>query len=204
MRSEFKYIFIYSTFLYFLLLLAACSSTRTLVVLLPEENSSSKGAVVVGQGSEATVLDTPMMAANVDNRGRVKTKIITQKEVDKHFSAALAATPPKPISFTLYFEIGSTVVLDISKDTLEELFEEVAKRQAVEVQITGHTDTVGAMSDNDLLSTQRAESIKEMLISRGLKSNFIRAVGRGERELLVSTPDDIHETENRRVEVIVR
>jgi outer membrane protein OmpA-like peptidoglycan-associated protein len=85
-----------------------------------------------------------------------------------------------------------------------ELFEEVAKRQAVEVQITGHTDTVGTIPDNDTLSAQRAESIKEMLISRGLQSNFVRAVGRGEREPLVSTPDNVPEILNRRVEVIVR
>jgi OOP family OmpA-OmpF porin len=204
MRSEQKLIFKCSAFFCLVLLIAACSSTRTLVVLLPDENNSAKGAVVVGQGSETTVLDTPMMAAKVDNRGRVKTEKITQKEVEKDFSAALAAMPPKPISFVLYFETGSTVVLDISKETLEGLFEEVAKRQAVEVQITGHTDTVGTKSDNDRLSTQRAESIKEMLIYRGLRSNFVRAVGRGERELLVSTLDNVHETKNRRVEVIVR
>ena len=29
-----------------------------------------------------------------------------------------------------------------------------------------------------------------MLVERGLKSNFIRAVGRGEREPLVPTPDE--------------
>ena len=204
MRLKLNIIAQYSVLFCLLLLMAACSSTRTRVVLLPEENSSSKGSVVVGEGSSATVLDTPMTAADVDNSGRVKTKNVTQEEVEKDFSAALAATPPKPISFTLYFETGSTVVLDISKDTLEELFKEVANRQAVEVQITGHTDTVGRMTDNDLLSTQRAEVIKEMLISRGLQSNFIRAVGRGERELLVQTPDNVHETKNRRVEVIVR
>jgi len=204
MRSDQKLIFKCSAVFCLVLLIAACSSTRTLVVLLPDENNSAKGAVVVGEGSTATVLDTPMMAANVDSRGRVKTENVTQKDVEKDFSAALAATPPKPISYTLYFETGSTVVLDISRYALVELFEEVAKRQAVEVQITGHTDTVGTTSDNDRLSTQRAESIKEMLITRGLMSNFIRAVGRGERELLVSTPDNVPETKNRRVEVIVR
>ena len=204
MRAGQSNILKWFTFFCLFVLMAACSGTRTLVVLLPDENDNAKGAVVVGQGSTATVLDTPMTAAQVDNRGRIKKENITPQAVEKDFSAALAATPPEPISFTLYFETGSTVVLDVSIDTLEKLFEEVAKRQAVEVQITGHTDTVGTTSDNDRLSTQRAETIKEMLISKGLRSNFIRAVGRGERELLVSTPDNVHETKNRRVEVIVR
>ena len=204
MRPEQKKIFKCAAFFCLLLLMAACGSTRTMVVLLPDENSSAEGAVVVGQGSTTTVLNTPMTVAKVDTSGRVKKENITQTEVEENFSVALAATPPKPISFTLYFETGSTVVLDISRNTLEQLFEEVAKRQAVEVQITGHTDTVGTLTDNDRLSAERAESIKEMLIFRGLKSNFIRAVGRGERELLVPTPDDVHEPKNRRVEVIVR
>jgi outer membrane protein OmpA-like peptidoglycan-associated protein len=204
MRLKLNIIAQYSALFCLLLLLAACSSTKTRVILLPEENSTSKGAVVVGEGSSATVLDTPMTAVEVGSSGRVKRENVTQEEVEKDFSAALAATPPKPISFTLYFETGSTVVLDISKETLEHLFEEVARRQAVEVQITGHTDTVGTIDDNDKLSAQRAETIKEMLISRGLQSNFIRAVGRGERELLVRTPDNVQETKNRRVEVIVR
>jgi outer membrane protein OmpA-like peptidoglycan-associated protein len=85
-----------------------------------------------------------------------------------------------------------------------ELFAEVAKRQAVEVQVTGHTDTLGKESDNDRLSEERAQAIREMLIAQGLKSNFIRAVGRGERELLIPTPDNVREPRNRRVEVIVR
>ena len=204
MKSEQKNIFKWSTiFCLLCLMVSGCGTTKTLVVLLPDENGA-KGAVAIGQGGTTTVLDTPMTAAKVGTSGRLKKEEVTQAEVEKDFSAALAATPPKPISFTLYFEEGSTVVLDDSKDMLATLFEEVAKRQAVEVQITGHTDTVGATSDNDRLSTQRAEAIKEMLISKGLKSNFIRAVGRGERDLLVLTPDNVLEPRNRRVEVIVR
>lgn len=204
MRSERKKNIKWSAIFCLLLLTAVgCSSTKTLVVLLPDDNSPN-GAVAIGQGNTTTVLDKPMTAARVGPDGRVNKENITQEDVEKDFSKALAAIPPKPVSFTLYFEESTTVVLDSSKDTLEKLFEEVAKRQAVEVQITGHTDTVGATFDNDQLSIQRAETIKEMLISKGLKSNFIRAVGRGERELLISTPDNVEEPRNRRVEVIVR
>jgi len=38
----------------------------------------------------------------------------------------------------------------------------------------------------------------------GLHASFIRAVGRGEREPLIPTPDEQAEPRNRRVEVIVR
>jgi len=186
-----------------LFLTASCSSTKALIVLLPDENHVHS-AVDISQGDGVTVLDTPMTAARVDNRGRVEKEAITEAEVEKNFGEALATLPPEPISFTLYFEEGSTVLLEDSKNTLLELFAEVAKRQAVEVQVTGHTDTLGKESDNDRLSEERAQAIKEILIAQGLKSNFIRAVGRGSRELLIPTPPNVREPRNRRVEVIVR
>ena len=185
------------------LLVASCSSVKTFVVLLPEESGASS-AVTVGEGSRATVLDTPMTAATVDDGGNIGKRAITPEEVKQTFGAALAAQPPKPISFTLYFPTGSTEVTAESQPVLEALLAEVAKREAVEVQVTGHTDRVGTDADNDRLSLERAQAVLAMLIQRGLKTTFIRAVGRGERELLVPTPDEQPEPKNRRVEVIVR
>ena len=185
------------------LLLAACSTTKTLVALLPEESDTS-GAVNLGEGARAVVLDAPLTIAIVDTRGNIDKKAVTQEEIQRTFGEALAAQPPKPLSFTLYFSIASTEVTPESQPILEALLAEVAKRQAVEVQVTGHTDRVGTDANNDRLSLERAEAVRDMLVQRGLKSNFIRAVGRGEREPLIPTPDDQPELRNRRVEVIVR
>jgi outer membrane protein OmpA-like peptidoglycan-associated protein len=185
------------------LLLVACSTTKTLVVLLPEE-SGAAGAVTVGEGASAAVLDAPLTAATVDARGNIDKAAVTPEEVQRTFGEALAAQPPKSLSFTLYFDTGSTQVTPESQPMLEELFAEVAKRDAVEVQVTGHTDRVGADASNDQLSLERAQAVRDMMIQRGLKTSFIRAVGRGEREPLIPTPDEQPEPRNRRVEVIIR
>ena len=185
------------------LLLAACSTTKTLVALLPEESGTS-GAVNLGEGARAVVLDAPLTIATVYTRGNIDKKAVTQEEIQRTFGEALAAQPPKPLSFTLYFSIASTEVTQESQPILEALLAEVANRQAVEVQVTGHTDRVGTDANNDRLSLERAEAVRDMLVQRGLKSNFIRAVGRGEREPLIPTPDEQPELRNRRVEVIVR
>jgi outer membrane protein OmpA-like peptidoglycan-associated protein len=145
-----------------------------------------------------------MTAATVDNSGNVQRTLLSQEEIQKTFGEALAAQPPKSVSFLLYFDTGSTEVTQDSRSTLEALFAEVARRQAVEVQVTGHTDRVGTDASNDRLSLERAQAVREMLVQRGLKASFIRAVGRGEREPLVPTPDEQPEPRNRRVEVIVR
>src|SRR5262249_34177686 len=118
------------------LLLAACSTTKTLVVLLPEESGTS-GAVSVGEAAPTAVLDAPLTSATVDARGNVDKATVTQEEVQRTFGQALAAQPPNPLSFTLYFSTASTEVTPESQPILEALFAEVAKRQAVEVQVTG-------------------------------------------------------------------
>ena len=185
------------------LFVSGCATANTFVVLLPEEGGAPS-AVTVGNDSQRAVLDKPYSTATVDTRGGVETKTITAEEANRMFADALAAQPPQPISFTLYFETNSLEVTPSSRPALEALFAEVAKRQAVEVQVTGHTDRVGSEADNDRLSLQRAEAVRTMLIQRGINSNFVRAVGRGEREPLIPTPDEQAEPRNRRVEVIVR
>ena len=73
-----------------------------------------------------------------------------------------------------------------------------------EVQITGHTDTVGSDDSNDRLSYERAVEIRAELVKQGLPVAAAKVTGRGERELLVQTADGVSEQANRRVEVILR
>ena len=184
-------------------LLSACSTTKELVVLLPGEDGPV-GAVAIEVQQHTTILDAPLAAAKIDTQGRVKKDKLTEEEVRQTFAQALADQPPKALSFILYFFEKSTDIVPDSRAILAALLAQVAQRQAVEVQITGHTDRVGKVEDNDRLSIERAEAIRDVLIKNGLHASFIRAVGRGEREPLIPTPDEQAEPRNRRVEVIVR
>jgi outer membrane protein OmpA-like peptidoglycan-associated protein len=184
-------------------LLSACSTTKELVVLLPEEDGQV-GAVAIEAKQRTTILDAPLAAAKIDTQGHVKKDRLTEEEVRQTFASALAAQPPKPVSFILYFLANSMEIVPSSQAILEAILTEVARRQAVEVQITGHTDRVGSVADNDRLSQVRAEAVRDMLVQNGLQASFIRVVGRGEREPLIPAPDEQPEAQNRRVEVIVR
>jgi OmpA-OmpF porin, OOP family len=186
------------------LCLAACSSTNTTVILLPEKDGRAT-SVKLGEGTNSIVLDKPLAAAIVDTNRAVKQIDMTLEEVNRMFAEALAAQPPEPIKFTLYFVAGGTDLTADSQPYVDAIINEVAKRQAVEVVITGHTDRVGSLADNDRLSLQRAEALLKLLIQRGMKADsFKRTVGRGEREPLIPTADEVAEPRNRRVEVIIR
>ncbi|HEY5867355.1 MAG TPA: OmpA family protein [Candidatus Tectomicrobia bacterium] len=173
-------------------------------MLLPGENGPV-GAVAIAEPQRTSLLATPLGAAKIDTRGRVTQGTITQEEVNRTFAHALAAQPPKSLKVILYFMENSTEIASESRADLADLLTEVARRQAIEVEITGHTDHLGQAAMNDRLSQERAEAMRAILMQNGLQTSFIRTVGRGDREPLIPPqPGQKSEPRNRRVEVIVR
>jgi outer membrane protein OmpA-like peptidoglycan-associated protein len=186
--------------------LGACAPKANLVVVLPEEGGHVGGVVVKDrQGATQEVLDKAYAAAGARaGSSNVQPVTVDQAEVEGIFATALAAQPIPPAKFILYFEPGSDVLTADSKGAFEGVFQDVARRKAAEIVATGHTDTRGDLAYNDQLSRQRAEMVRGLLIARGIPPEDIVIEGRGERELLVSTPDETDEPRNRRVVVTVR
>lgn len=185
-------------------LAAGCASVPAdTVVLLPHADGTT-GAVVVKQGNQEVVLDTPYASAQSGSNGAPTTGRESEESVRKQFGAALAAQPPAPVSFTVYFLIGSDEFTEESKATVNALLAEMARRPSPEIAVIGHTDRLGTDQTNDALSLQRAQRVKEMLIQRGVPAERISVAGRGEREPLVPTADEVAEPRNRRVEINVR
>ena len=54
------------------------------------------------------------------------------------------------------------------------------------VLVTGHTDRLGSEAYNQKLSERRANTVKEYLISQGVDSSRLQAVGKGESEPVVT------------------
>jgi len=71
------------------------------------------------------------------------------------------------------------------------------------VLIEGHTDNTGAASFNKTLSQQRANAVREALISRNVAGSRIKAVGLGEKYPRANNNTETGRQYNRRVEVIV-
>ena len=137
-------------------------------------------------------------------QANASTKAIGEKGLRKKEAALLDGLPPAPRSFTLYFDQGTTNLTPQSQAILSDVRQELASRSGAEIEITGHTDTVGSEGDNDRLSASRAEEVLNWLVSQGFDRSAMSAVGRGERELAEPTGDNVSNTANRRVELIVR
>ena len=191
------------------LLVWGCASKRSLVVVLPERDGHV-GAVVVHAGESTTLLNSAYAAAAPSGRSAhpLRARAMGEGKVRNIFQEALAAMPEPPISRYLFFENDSLTLTPDSAVTLRALLQSLKTRRAVEIVLTGHTDTKGAGDYNDALSLQRAESIKQSLLpilaEYGVTAESISTAGRGERELLIDTPDETDEPRNRRVEITLK
>jgi len=185
-----------------LLVLGGCATSKDLVVLLPDKDGKV-GKVFVHNPKGDVTLDSAYAAARTSGAG-VKRDTASRDEVKEVFGSALTAMPPRPISFTLYFESGTDEFTEQSKQEVKRVIAEMARRQAPEITVIGHTDQVGPDPTNDALSLQRADRVKSILVGMGIPPERIMTAGRGRREPLVRTAEGVSEPRNRRVEISVR
>jgi outer membrane protein OmpA-like peptidoglycan-associated protein len=183
--------------------LAGCASKpQGTVVLLPDAEGRDT-AVSVKQAEGELLLDKPYAAAQLTSRGPLKASS-SAEQVQAQFGNALAARPLPPAQFTLYFVEGKDEFTDESRRAFDGVFAEIAQRPVPDVLVIGHTDKVGSDAFNDALSRQRAEVVRRALVARGIAAENIVVVGRGKREPIVPTADNVAEPRNRRVEILVR
>ncbi len=182
--------------------LAGCATKSGTVVLLPEKDGRST-AVTVQQGDKTLVLEQPYAAADITSSGP-QAYSTNAAEVQASFGTALAAQPMRSQVFTLYFVEQTDEFTDESKRTVETVIMEIARYPVPDIVVVGHTDLTGTDAFNDALARKRAETVRAVLIRRGIASDDIVAVGRGKREPAVSTADGVAEPRNRRVEIVVR
>jgi outer membrane protein OmpA-like peptidoglycan-associated protein len=185
------------------LLLGGCATSS--LVLLPDDEGH-QGAVAV---LEANGQPTPAVIADGNSRTKLgdatpATKPLGQNGLKKKEAALLTDLPPQAKSFLLYFNQGTVELVPDSVRVLTALRGEIAARSGPEVEVIGHTDTIGSEADNDRLSNRRAEQVLNWLAGQGFDRSQMSAVGRGERDLKVATGDNVGNAVNRRVEVIVR
>src|SRR5258708_9372649 len=186
------------------LVLGGCATpSQDLVVLLPDKEGKVGTVVVQGQKGK-TGLNTGYGWGRTTCDGGVQRGTASQSEVKDVFGSALAAQPPRPISFTLYFESGSDEFTEQSKQEVKRLLAEMARRQASDITVIGHTDQVGPDPSNDALSLQRAQRVKSILAAMGTPAKRYLTVDRGRPEPLLPAPAGVSEPPNPRAEISVR
>lgn len=101
----------------------------------------------------------------------------------------------------IYFDFGKATFRTESYSELNKLETMMKQNQNLQVEISGHTDFVGPAPYNKALSQLRANAVKSFLVSKGIDTRRMKAVGYGEERPLASNDDELEgRSLNRRVE----
>lgn len=125
----------------------------------------------------------------------------------------LAAPAPQPMmedfpaaglsqaSFLVFFDFAEEGLTPIARDVVDTIANEFFRGGPDRITLVGHADSVGSDNFNMSLSADRAENVREALISLGVPASIIQVEARGEADPLVATRNNVREPANRRVEI---
>jgi outer membrane protein OmpA-like peptidoglycan-associated protein len=110
--------------------------------------------------------------------------------------------PKQQLLRGINFKSGSPEMTFESFQALEPLLKQLKQYPEVVVEIRGHTDAVGGYAKNLTLSQQRAESVRQYLISKGIGSDRVQAVGFGSSSPIADNKTAAGRAMNRRIEAV--
>jgi len=131
--------------------------------------------------------------------------------------AACADTPPPPAPmaatdgpqlagawYQVYFATDSTEINPRGQMIIQTVANVVKQDNLVRVTIIGKTDSVGSSSANNVLSQNRADKIRDALISNAVPADRIATNWTGEGKQEMVTADNVPEQRNRVVDIAVQ
>ncbi len=101
------------------------------------------------------------------------------------------------------FDFNSAALKPQFHPALDQVATTMAEYNQTIVEVSGHTDSVGSDEYNQRLSEQRAGSVANYLMGKGLLRERFEVVGMGERNPVADNASDSGRTVNRRVEIRV-
>ncbi|MFN0048478.1 MAG: OmpA family protein [Cytophagales bacterium] len=106
-------------------------------------------------------------------------------------------------SYQIQFETGSSVIKADSYQMLDEILKSAVVAEGLKVGVYGHTDNVGSDVKNQALSEERAKSVKNYLIGKGLAVGRIESKGLGASQPISDNSSVAGKAQNRRVQIVL-
>jgi type IX secretion system PorP/SprF family membrane protein len=99
------------------------------------------------------------------------------------------------------FEFNSSSINHETSRYLDDLAKTLIDNPKLKIRLTGHTDNVGSAEFNLKLSLQRAQSMKNYLVKKGVSAACISVEGKGLSEPITDNSTAEKRSQNRRVEL---
>lgn len=101
------------------------------------------------------------------------------------------------------FKAGSAELVPTSLKTLDAAIAGLKRNPKALVEIQGHTSSEGSDELNDRLSQERAYSVKEYMVSKGIAEGRLKANGYGSTQPKADNSTEAGRKANRRIELVV-
>ena len=101
------------------------------------------------------------------------------------------------------FEFDSAVLSESSDAAIDSLANFLNDNSLINIEIAGFTDNSGTEEHNQKLSLDRANSVKEALINKGISADRLKAIGFGSNNPIAPNDSEEHKALNRRVEIVI-
>jgi adhesin transport system outer membrane protein len=102
------------------------------------------------------------------------------------------------------FVYDEAELTDISNSRVEAIIEQIKLAKDITIEIYTYTDDIGSDAYNERLSARRAKALENLLISNGIDSSDIKAVGMGEKSPIADNSTEAGQAINRRGEFIFK
>ncbi len=126
-----------------------------------------------------------------------------------HWSGSVAGELKKDLAATgrarlygILFDTDSARIRAESFSTLDEVVKLLAAEPSWSLTIEGHTDSTGTAAHNQTLSEQRARSVQEYLVGKGIAAARLTSVGFGQSRPVADNATELGRAQNRRVELV--
>nr|WP_317632415.1 OmpA family protein [uncultured Flavobacterium sp.] len=100
------------------------------------------------------------------------------------------------------FDVDKSTLTSDGNDVITEIEAALKKDASLKITIEGHTDNTGDGAHNKKLATDRANSVMQALIAKGIDKSRLNAKGFGAERPLVANDSEENKAKNRRVELV--
>jgi len=141
----------------------------------------------IGSAQDYSTIEIPKLAAG---QGYGTMKLTIKFEL------------PKTITLeNVLFDTGKSSLKSSSFSELDEVVAVMTRKKTMQIEVGGHTDSIGSEASNVKLSQDRADAVRNYLISKGIDATRISAVGYGEALPVADNKDEKGRALNRRTEI---
>lgn len=159
--------------------------------------SMGRGRRVVEQPEVVPVIPQPIVEVAEPTPPPVHVPV----EVEEDAVAEVELEAPAPLLPSMAnFALLSTELEESAEMELERILEYLSYYEDQGLILSGHTDSTGADQLNDILGYQRAWTMKEWLVERGIEESRVAIVARGYQQPLADNSTEAGRRANRRVE----